>query len=137
MNILCYDERMMRIMGIDFGTKRVGVAVSDSENKFAIPNVVLENKKDLINKLNDIVCENEIGTIVLGDSKNFRMQDNEVMGEIRKFKEEIENKLGKPVVWESEMFTSAAAERSQGKSPLLDASAAALILQSYLDRLNP
>lgn len=127
----------MRYMGIDFGTKRVGVAVSDSENKFAIPNVVLENKKGLVDSLNNIVCENEVGVIVLGESKDFKMQDNKVMGEIRKFKEEIENKIGKPVVWEAEMFTSAAALRTQGKSPLLDASAAALILQSYLDRLNP
>ena len=126
----------MRYMGIDFGTKRVGVAISDSENKFAIPHSVVGNTKTLIADLNTIMCENEVEIIILGESKDFKGNDNKVMAKIRNFKEEIENKLGKVVVYEPEFLTSHQAESIQGKHALLDASAAALILQSYLDRLN-
>ncbi len=127
---------MARYMGIDYGTKRVGVAVSDSTNAFALPNKVLQNNKALFDELNVIICDNEVETIILGESKNFKMEDNAVMGEIRKFKEAIENRLQKKVIFEPEFFTSKAAQSVQGEHALLDASAAALILQSYLDRIK-
>jgi putative Holliday junction resolvase len=123
-------------MGIDFGTKRVGIAVSDSENKFAIPHSVIQNSKKLIDDVNTIVCDNEVETVILGESKDFKGNDNKVMAKIRKFKEEIENKLGKKVIFEPEFLTSHQAQHIQGKHDLLDASAAAIILQSYLDRVQ-
>jgi RNase H-fold protein (predicted Holliday junction resolvase) len=59
------------------------------------------------------------------------------MSEIREFKTEIERRLrAVPVIYEPEFLTSHQAEHFQGKHPKLDASAAALILQSYLDRRN-
>jgi putative Holliday junction resolvase len=125
----------MRYMGIDFGTKRVGVAISDSENTFAIPHSVVGNTKTLMSDLNTIICENEVEIIVLGESKDFKGNDNTVMKKIRLFKESIENDLHKQVIFEPEFLTSHQAESIQGKHDLLDASAAALILQSYLDRL--
>jgi putative holliday junction resolvase len=123
-------------MGIDFGTKRVGVAVSDSENKFAIPHSVIHNSKNLIDDLNTIMCDNEVEVVILGESKDFKMKDNAVMGKIRELKEAIENKLQKRVIFEPEFLTSHQAQHIQGKTELLDASAAAIILQSYLDRLE-
>jgi putative Holliday junction resolvase len=125
----------MRFMGIDFGTKRVGVAVSDSENKFAIPHSVVPNTKTLIDDLNTIMCNNEVEVIILGESKDFKGKDNKVMEKIRAFKTEIENKLHKQVIFEPEFLTSHQAQHIQGKTELIDASAAAIILQSYLDRL--
>lgn len=122
-------------MGIDFGTKRVGIAISDSENKFAIPHSVIENSKNLLNNLNDLICHNEIEVIILGESKDFKGNDNKIMPKIRELKEGIENILQKQVLFEPEFMTSHQAEHFQGKHDLLDASAAALILQSYLDRL--
>jgi putative holliday junction resolvase len=123
-------------MGIDFGTKRVGIAISDSTNKFAIPTKVIQNSKKLIEDLNTLICDNDIETVVLGESKNYKMEDNKVMPKIRELKEQIENKLGKKVILEPEFMTSHQAEHFQGKTELLDASAAAIILQSYLDRLQ-
>jgi putative holliday junction resolvase len=126
----------MRYMGIDYGSKRVGVAVSDEEGKFALPKMVLQNSAKLLDELNRIICENEISTIVLGESKNFKGEDNTIMKDVREFKEKIENNLGKTVIFEPEFLTSHAAQRFQGKNDMHDASAAALILQSYLDRVN-
>jgi putative Holliday junction resolvase len=123
-------------MGIDFGTKRIGIAISDSENKFAIPHSVIQNTKNLTEDLNKIICDHEVETIILGESKDFKGIDNKVMPKIRELKEVIENTLGKRVILEPEFLTSHQAQHFQGKTELLDASAAAIILQSYLDRLH-
>ncbi len=123
-------------MGIDYGTKRVGVAISDLEGKFAIPRGVIKNTKHLIDDLNALICDNEVEVVVLGESKDFKGEDNKVMEKIREFKGKIENNLGKKVVFEPEFMTSQQAENIQGKTEFTDASAAALILQSYLDRAS-
>lgn len=130
----------MRYLGIDFGTKRVGLALSDETNAFALPLKVLDNSnsknKDLYEEINSIVCDKEITTIILGESKNYKGEDNIVMKKVREFKEGLENRVGKPVVFEPEFMTSHHAARVQGDHDMLDASSAALILQSYLDRSN-
>lgn len=125
----------MKFIGIDYGTKRVGIALSDSTNKFAIPHVVLPNSKRLIDDVNEIVCEHAVTHVVIGESKNFKGQDNEIMVKIRELKERIENVLDLPVMFEPEFLTSHQAEHPGAKRELIDASAAAIILQSYLDRL--
>jgi putative Holliday junction resolvase len=126
----------MRYLGIDYGSKRVGIALSDESGKFAMPHSVLANTKKLEDELNAIVCDNEVKVIVLGESKDFKGNDNAIMKSVHEFKRRIEDTLHLPVIFEPEFLTSHQAERTQGKSELLDASAAALILQSYLDRLN-
>ncbi len=126
-------------MGIDYGTKRVGIALSDGSNAFALPHKVLPNSKNsvtLLDEINEIVCEHEVKTIIVGESKDFKGEDNKVMEKIREFKATLENKFQMPVIFEPEFLTSHAAEQFQGKNDMHDASAAALILQSYLDRLK-
>ena len=61
----------MRYLGIDYGAKKVGVAVSDESGEFSYPLKVLENSKDLIYDISYICKENNIGDIVVGDSKDF------------------------------------------------------------------
>lgn len=126
----------MRYLGIDYGSKRIGIAVSDESNKIAMPKMVLANNRSAIDEINTILCDNDAGTIVLGESKNFQGADNAIMADIKAFKQKLEDRLGKPVVFEPEFMSSAQAERFQGKNDMLDASAAAVILQSFLDRLN-
>jgi putative Holliday junction resolvase len=123
-------------MGIDYGTKRVGVALSDEGGTFAMPHGVIKNTKTLINNLDAIVREHEVKAIVLGESKDFKGNDNKVMEKIREFKRALEEKVDMAIIFEPEFLTSHQAQSIQGKTELLDASAAALILQSYLDRLN-
>lgn len=126
----------MRYMGIDYGTKRVGVALSDESNGFALPHIVLQNTKDLIENLTAVIKKHPITHIIVGESKDFKGEDNKVMKDIKLFKEEVEDTFGLPVIFEPEFLTSHAAQRFQGKNDMHDASAAALILQSYLDRIK-
>ncbi|HLP43777.1 MAG TPA: Holliday junction resolvase RuvX [Candidatus Nanoarchaeia archaeon] len=124
----------MRLMGIDFGTKRVGIALSDEGCKFAIPKAVLPNDRYLFTEIKRLTEVYEVSEIVMGESKDFKGNDNPIMRNITFFKGELERGLGLPVHLEPEFFTSHQAESVQGKNALLDASAAALILQSYLDK---
>ncbi len=126
----------MKFMGIDYGTKRVGIALSDESNTFALPLKTLSNSKRIFDEINDIMCDKEITHIIIGESKNFQGQDNTVMKEIKVFKENLENRFGKPVLFEPEFMSSQQASSVQGDHALLDASAAAIILQSYLDRIK-
>lgn len=123
----------MKIMGIDYGTKRVGIAFSDEGRQFAIPSEVIKNSKNLIKEIKEIADKNYVKEIVMGESKNYKGEANSILEESLNFKSEIE-KLGFKVYLEPEFMTSVNAERFQGKDDMLDASAAALILQSFLDK---
>ena len=129
----------MRHMGIDYGSKRVGIAVSDEAGEFAMPLIVLSNaKKDregLIQEILSIAKENKVETIVMGESKNYKGEPNAILSESLNLKKDLEEK-GMTVCLEPEFMTSTNAERFQGKTDMLDASAAALILQSFLERAN-
>lgn len=126
----------MRYLGIDYGTKRVGVAISDETNSFALPKVVLPADSNLLENLQKIFLENNITTVVIGESKNYKMEENAIMGEVFSLKKKIEDECGLPVFLEPEFLTSAEAERLQGKNKMLDASSAAIILKSYLDKIK-
>lgn len=124
----------MKYLGIDYGSKRVGIALSDEEGGMAFPREVIPNNKKLISGIADLCREYNVGAIVLGESLNYKMEQNVIMKEIVPFKKTLEEATNLPVYFEQEFMTSAAAERLQGKGEKLDASAAALILQSYLDK---
>ena len=123
----------MRILGVDYGTKRIGVAMTDEGAQMAFPKLVLQNDAKVIENFKKIILENEIKTVVLGESKNFKMVDNEIMKEILDFRDVLEKELNVDVIMYSEIYSSAQAEFFQGKTDMLDASAAAIILQSYLE----
>ncbi len=129
----------MRYMGIDYGSKRVGIAISDEAGEFAMPLIVLSNaKKDalaMIKEISDIAKKNNVSEIVIGESKNYKGEANAIMSESLNLKKDLEA-AGFTVHLEPEFMTSANAERFQGKHDMLDASAAALILQSFLDKLK-
>ena len=130
--ILCYCIDM-RILGIDYGAKRVGVSVSDESMKFGLPLSVITNSDELVAELIKIAKDNETKEIVLGESRQYNMTANKILPEILALKSELE-KLGYIVHLELEFMTSMQARRLQGKNDMTDASAAALILQSYLDK---
>ena len=124
----------MKYLGIDFGSKRVGVAVSDDEGRMAFPHSVLLNDKNLLAEIEEIIKKEKIEEIIIGESKNFAGEDNKIMSAILNFKEKMEGKLKIKVYLEPEFMTSAQAEHIQGKTEMHDASAAAIILQSFLDK---
>ena len=126
----------MRHLGIDYGTKRIGLAISDEEGRLAFPNSILTNDNKLIENLDNFIIENNIKKVVIGESKNYKMEDNEIMSEIYDLKKIIENQFSIDVDLHSEVLTSVQAEKMGGKNDMIDASAAAIILQSYLDLKN-
>ncbi len=125
----------MKYIGIDYGKKRVGVAVSDEAGQFALPKEVLANDEKLISVISLLAKEIDAKAVIVGESKNYKGKDNLIMEKISPFKRDLE-KLGIKVILEPEFMTSFAAQRFQGKNELHDASAAALILQSFLDKKN-
>jgi putative Holliday junction resolvase len=123
----------MRTIGIDFGTKRVGLAVSDEGGTFAFARKIIPNTKNLVSLV--IVEAKGAGstTIVIGESRNFKGEPNTIFPLAAAFGKELE-KSGFTVRFEPEYLSSRQAESIQGKTDKLDASAAAIILQSYLDK---
>ena len=123
----------MRYLGIDYGLKRVGIAVSDETGQFAFPLAVLENSENLISEIAEICKKNNIGKMVVGESLDFSQKENNIMKEIKLFIKILDGKTGLKIHLHPEFMTSKEAERLQGKNDMHDASAAALILKSYLD----
>ncbi|MCX6716196.1 MAG: RuvX/YqgF family protein [Candidatus Taylorbacteria bacterium] len=123
----------MRYLGIDYGSKRVGVAVSDESAKFALPLAVIANTENLLLEVERLAKENDTRKIVIGESRKYDMSANKILPEIMDFKDRLD-KRGYKTYLELEFMTSEQAERLQGKHDKIDASAAALILQSFLDK---
>ncbi|MCH7882931.1 pre-16S rRNA-processing nuclease YqgF [Patescibacteria group bacterium] len=124
----------MRLLGIDYGTKRVGFALSDPEREFAFPHCVLPNDKDLALKIREICNKENVDTIIIGKSLDYKQKDNPIMGAVRTLKNMLQKEIRVPVYFESEFLTTVEARRFQGNHSMTDASAAALILQSYINR---
>lgn len=124
----------MRYLGIDFGKKRVGLALSDESGTLAFPHSVLPNNKKLVAEVVRIAREQKVQAIIVGESKNLDGKDNKIMKDIEPFAEALHKETKLTVHLEPEFWSSVQAERWQGKTYKLDASAAAIILQSYLDR---
>lgn len=136
----------MKYLGIDYGTKRIGVAVSDGEGRVAFPRTVFEAGREALSQIADLAKTEEVGGVVVGESRTLGGEANPVQEDIEQFAKDLQELSGLKVEFEKEFFTSALAARqfapeegSRKKNPEhknLDASAAALILQSYLDRLK-
>ena len=134
---------MGRALGIDFGTKRVGLALSDRSNMIASPYKTLNyvSEKDLITQLEIIVTKNDIEILVLGLPINMKGEDTAQTIKVRDFKE-ILSVLRIPIVYEDERLSSVSAINSLmlqnvktgHNKPEIDKTAAAIILQQYLDK---
>lgn len=124
----------MRYLSIDYGRKRIGIALSDESGEFALPKAVLPNEAHLLKRLKGLCDEYNVGAIVIGESLDFTGRPNPIQRQILKFKQNIEGFLKLPVYLEPEFLTSKEAQRVQGETPLHDASAAALILKSFLEK---
>ena len=125
---------MNKLLGIDYGTKRVGIAVSDDSGAMAFPRVVLENDASLLGAVQEIIEQEEVKEIIVGKSMDYKMQPNVVMKDIDSFCDKLKDKTSLPIYLEPEFLTSHQAHHIQGKTDMLDASAAAIILQSYIDK---
>lgn len=140
------DENISRFLAIDYGLKRIGIAVSDPLKIFAISLTTLQNNKDLINKLSDIIKEKNIELIVLGIPSDDENSKTSIIREVKAFKEKLTSKFNLKIVEWDETYTSVIAEKRINESvskkknrrekSLIDMNAAAVILQEYLDSLK-
>ena len=137
----------MRYLGLDLGSKTLGVAISDRTNCIASVYTTLrfenEDYHELISPLKEIIEKEEIKTLILGLPKNM----NNTLGEraliTLNFKEMLENNLKIPVIMEDERLTSVISNNVLIKADMsrkkrkkkVDGMAAVIILQGYLDRL--
>lgn len=121
----------MRYLGIDYGEKRIGLAFSDSGGKIAIPYSVVGSFGGVVLA----VKKENIGKIVIGLPIGFSGKDTDQTKTIRKFAEALKKKVKLPVEFENEFLTTKIASQFSSKNKV-DASAAAIILQSYLDKQN-
>lgn len=138
----------MRIMGLDFGSRTVGVAVSDALKITAQPLETIvrkeENKlRQTLSRIEHLVKEYEIETIVLGYPKNMNNSEGERVEKTKAFQEVLERRCGLPVILWDERLTTIAANRvlmesgvrRENRKEVIDQIAASLILQGYLDSL--
>lgn len=143
----------MKILGIDYGTKRIGLAITDENNQIAFPKEILLNDVNTFQRLASIIKTENIKEIVIGESVDFSGKLNALSARIEVFILELEERFHLPIHKQKEFLTSVEARKSgktkktfspsqahskvkQIKSGRVDASAAALILQRYLDKRN-
>lgn len=124
----------MRYLGIDYGTKKIGLALSDESGTMAFPHSVLKNEDSFFKTLVELIERENIGTVVIGYSHNKDGSDNVVQKAINELVTDLTLEVGIPVHLESEIFSTKEAERIQGKGEMIDASAAAIILNSFFLR---
>jgi len=124
----------MKLLGIDYGTKRVGVATADTDAGMAFPKAVVKNDGALLLYVKEICQKEGVEKIILGESKKLNGEDNDIAPEMNKWKEIVERETGLEVIFQSEFYTTYQASRIQGDSDMIDASAATIILQAYMDR---
>lgn len=143
----------MRYLGIDYGEKRIGIALSDESAKFSFAHSVILNTghAEVIKAIKKICEENLVNKIVLGRSLNYKGEPNPVMKKIELFKKRLDGAMNLKVIYENESLTTMEAKRplygektrppiankrrgQKRKKTAVDASAAALILKSFLDK---
>ena len=136
----------MRCLGLDLGSKTLGIAISDRTNFIASVYTTLffkdENYQSLIEPLKEIILKEEIGVLVLGLPKNMNNSLGTRAMITLEFKEMLEKEFSIPVIMEDERLTSVisnniliSANISRNKrKKKVDGMAAELILQGYLDK---
>jgi len=136
----------MRIMGLDFGSKTVGVAVSDPLGITAQGIEIVRRKapgklRQTLARINELKEEYEVGKIVLGFPKNMNNTEGERCEKTLEFKEMLEKRTGLEVVLWDERLTTVEADRTmmqvgirrENRKEYVDELAAIFILQGYLD----
>jgi putative Holliday junction resolvase len=124
----------MRYLGIDYGTKRVGLALTDDKGIMAFPHAVVPNDDALYAYIEKLIEERGIEEIVLGHSLNKEGKPNDVHEAAGALMLDLTLKTGLPIHLEPEQYSTQEALRIQGRTDKTDASAAAIILNSYLER---
>ena len=136
----------MRIMGLDYGSKTVGVAISDELGVTAQPIMTIERKSEnklrkTLAKIEELIEEYKVSFVVLGYPKNMNNTEGDRVTATNEFKEHLERRTGLEVFLQDERMTTIEATnilkesgvRREDRKDYVDKMAAAIILQTYLD----
>ncbi|MBR6476819.1 MAG: Holliday junction resolvase RuvX [Lachnospiraceae bacterium] len=139
----------MRIMGLDFGSKTVGVAISDALLITAQGVEIIRRKEEnklrqTLARIEELIAEYEVDRIVLGKPKHMNGTEGVRVELTEEFKEKLERRTGLPVIFWDERLTTVAADRTmmeagirrEHRKEYVDMIAATFILQGYLDYLG-
>jgi putative Holliday junction resolvase len=138
-----------RVIGIDYGERRIGIAISDPTATIAQPLIVLRRragKRPPVQAVADIVAEQGAQHIVLGLPLTLAGEESDWTREVRQFGEKLAERTGAGVSFADERMSSVMAERAvralglrrreREQKERVDAAAAVIILQSHLDRMK-
>lgn len=128
----------MKYLGIDYGEKKIGLAIADLETKIATPYKILIDEADILAKISEIVQEENISKIIIGLPISLKGTMSKQTKLVINFINKLRNNFDLEIIEQDEKFTSIYAQRLlQGtKAKKFDDDVAAmLILQSYLDEL--
>lgn len=135
----------MRTLGIDFGERRIGLAVSDPLGSFALPLTTIERQTDrrAAYRIADLVTQEGVEALVFGEPKGLEGHATEATERVHRFAQRLARITGLPVHWVDEALTTVEAgerlrqvgmDRQRDTSGRRDAVAAQIILQEALDR---
>ena len=133
---------MAKAVGIDYGTKRIGISISDSSQIIATSLCAIENK-NIFSFLKDLLEKEEVDTIVIGEAKNLDTTETDSSKQIYQFVEKLKNQFPKILIKTiDERFTSKIAfqsiidsgikKKKRKNKSLIDKVSATIILQDYL-----
>jgi putative holliday junction resolvase len=132
-------NNVSKIIAIDYGAKKIGLAIGDTETKIASPFKILENTAEFLNDLKTICQTEKITEIVLGVPTGLKGVKSKQYEQVIAFSDKLSQTLGLEVIRQDENLSSSYAKRllqgtkAKGKD---DAVAAMIVLQSYFDRIN-
>lgn len=137
-----------KYLSIDYGLKRVGIAISDDEKKYSFSRDYILNDEKFISKLIELIKSENISKIIIGYPLNFKSQKTEMTDEVEKFRLLLEknlkiNSLESEIVFYDERLTSGLAQynlyqsgpskKQRHEKGLIDSISAQIILQDYID----
>ena len=133
-----------RVLAIDYGDSRIGLALSDIMHVIAKPYKTIKNSSDdsVISNLQEIIINNLVGEILIGLPVTLKNNNSEQTNKVKAFIEKLSEKVSIPIISYDERLTSVSATRSlvqqgikTGKNKgAIDMTAAAIFLQNYLDK---
>lgn len=138
----------MRFLGIDYGSKKIGLATAEEELRIAVPRPTFyyKNKEELFSYLEKFIEEEGIDQVVVGLPLSLSFQETQISKETREFVDNLKNIISVAVDFENEFLSTKEAEsqknvifrkiksRAPQKQVDLDSQAAAIILESYFNR---
>ncbi|HAM38116.1 MAG TPA: Holliday junction resolvase RuvX [Elusimicrobia bacterium] len=137
-------ENILSILAIDYGKKRIGLAVTSTFIPTALKSIVVENTEKVFLDISDVIKENEVTEVVVGLPLNMDNTESLMTEETRKFAAEIEKRFKLKTTMVNEQLTSKEAEEKlaiteknwKKRKNKIDSVAACIILESFLKQKN-